>query len=78
MHALRGIQNRPVTRATAQVAAQIMLRLFTRHGLAFGDAVLIGGEQAHHKTGGAKTALRSETIHHGLLRRMQDIFSGQG
>ena len=46
-----------VTGAAAQVAAEVFFRHSAVHGMALAHPVLVQAEQAHRKTGGAKTAL---------------------
>ena len=70
-HALRGVENRAVTGAAAQVAGELFHRQFAADGAALADMVLVHAEHAHHKTRRAETALRTVAVDHGLLRGMQ-------
>ena len=63
----RGIDDRFVAGAAAQIAAQ---RIIDLSACGPGDRLQQTG-QAHHDAGRAKTALRAMTLGHGLLHRVQ-------
>ena len=69
VHGTCGIQNRPVTSASAQVARNGF------HGFFAGDRAAIGSLvqviQTHDKAGRAKTALRRMVIYQSLLHRVK-------
>ena len=70
-HLLPRVQDRPVARAAAQVARQVIGQLLARWHRAGGLVALVAGPQAHHETRGAEAALRAVAIDHALLHRVQ-------
>ena len=69
MHGHGRIQDGTVAGASAEVARDGFHGLFAADGAALGAVVEV--VQTHDKPRGAKTALRSVVVHHGLLHRMQ-------
>ena len=67
VHGIRGRDNRPVTRAAAQVACQRIVDVATR----WRRIVLVQREQRHDKARRTESALRTMAVHHRLLHRVQ-------
>ena len=64
----RGIDDGPITGAAAEIAGERVVRRAAAQGpLAF----VVESEQAHHDAGRAEAALRTVSVHHGGLNRVQ-------